>query len=121
MKEVDLEEVYNALKFGYRLIDTANAYMNEIAVGRGSKKSGVPREEIFLESKLWSTVYTKETAVDEMLERLDVEYVDLLLIHQPAGDYIAGYKAMEKAYKEGKVKAIGLPSTFKKITFSCEL
>ena len=82
--------------------------MNERAVGRGIKKSGVPREEIFLESKLWPTVYTKETAVDEMLERLDVDYVDLLLIHQPAGDYIAGYKAMEKAYKEGKVKAIGL-------------
>ena len=109
MKPEEAEEaVYNALKSGYRLIDTANAYMNERAVGRGIKKSGVPREEIFLESKLWPTVYTKETAVDEMLERLDVDYVDLLLIHQPAGDYIAGYKAMEKAYKEGKVKAIGL-------------
>ena len=100
--------VREGLKIGYRLIDTANMYMNERAVGRGIKKSGVPREEIFLESKLWPTVYTKETAVDEMLERLDVDYVDLLLIHQPAGDYIAGYKAMEKAYKEGKVKAIGL-------------
>lgn len=64
------EAVYNALKCGYRLIDTSNAYMNERAVGRGIKKSGIPREEIFLESKLWPTVYTKETAVDEMLERL---------------------------------------------------
>ena len=109
MKPNEAEEaVYNALKSGYRLIDTANAYQNERAVGRGIKKSGVPREEIFLESKLWPTVYTKETAVDEMLERLGTDYVDLLLIHQPAGDYIAGYKAMEKAYKEGKVKAIGL-------------
>ena len=109
MKPQEAEEaVYNALMSGYRLIDTANAYMNERAVGRGIKKSGIPREEIFLESKLWPTVYTKETAVDEMLERLDVDYVDLLLIHQPAGDYIAGYKAMEKAVKEGKVRAIGL-------------
>ena len=109
MKPAEAEEaVYNALKCGYRLIDTANAYMNERAVGRGIKKSGIPREEIFLESKLWPTVYTKETAVDEMLERLDTNYVDLLLLHQPAGDYIAGYKAMEKAVKEGKVKAIGL-------------
>lgn len=102
------EAVYNALKSGYRLIDTANAYLNERAVGRGIKKSGVPRGEIFLESKLWPTVYTKETAIDEMLERLDVDYVDLLLLHQPAGNYIAGYKMMEKAVKDGKVKAIGL-------------
>ena len=102
------EAVYNALKCGYRLIDTANAYMNERAVGRGIKKSGIPREEIFLESKLWPTVYTKESAIDEMLERLDVDYVDLLLLHQPAGDYLAGYKMMEKAVKEGKVKSIGV-------------
>ena len=115
MKPQEAEDaVYNALMSGYRLIDTANAYMNERAVGRGIKKSGIPREEIFLESKLWPTVYTKETAVDEMLERLDVDYVDLLLIHQPAGDYIAGYKAMEKAVKEGKVRAIGL-SNFEEI------
>lgn len=100
--------VYHALKMGYRLIDTANAYHNERAVGRGIKKSGVRREEIFLESKLWPTVYTKESAIDEMLERLDVDYVDLLLLHQPAGDYLAGYKMMEKAVKEGKVKSIGV-------------
>lgn len=102
------EAVYNALTNGYRLIDTANAYMNERAVGRGIKKSGIPREDIFLESKLWPTVYTKETAVDEMLERLGVDYVDLLLLHQPSGDYIAGYKMIERAVKEGKVKSIGI-------------
>ena len=100
--------VYNALKCGYRLIDTANAYHNERAVGRGIKKSGVKREEIFLESKLWPTVYTKETAIDEMLERLGTKYVDLLLLHQPAGDYLTGYKMMEKAVKEGKVRSIGI-------------
>lgn len=126
MKPAEAEEaVYNALKCGYRLIDTANAYMNERAVGRGIKKSGIPRKEIFLESKLWPTVYTKETAVDEMLERLDTNYVDLLLLHQPAGDYIAGYKAMEKAVKEGKVKAIGLSNfegePLEKILSICEI
>lgn len=109
MEPKDAEEaVYNAIKVGYRLIDTANGYMNERAVGRGIKKSGVPRSEIFLESKLWPTVYTRETAIDEMLERLGTDYVDLLLLHQPAGDYITGYKMMEKAVKEGKVKSIGL-------------
>lgn len=109
MAPSDAEEaVYNALKVGYRLIDTANAYMNERAVGRGIKRSGLKREEVFLESKLWPTVYTREAAVDEMLERLDTDYVDLLLLHQPAGDYIAGWKALEKAYKEGKARAIGL-------------
>ena len=102
------DAVYNALTNGYRLIDTANAYMNERAVGRAIKKSGLKREEIFLESKLWPTVYTKETAVDEMLERLGIDYVDLLLLHQPAGDYITGYKMIEKAVKEGKVKSIGV-------------
>lgn len=119
------EAVYNALKCGYRLIDTANAYMNERAVGRGIKKSGIPREEIFLESKLWPTVYTKETAVDEMLERLDTNYVDLLLLHQPAGDYLAGYRAMEKAVKEGKARAIGLSNfegePLKEILENCEI
>lgn len=119
------EAVYNALECGYRLIDTANAYMNERAVGRGIKRSGVPREEIFLESKLWPTVYTTDTAVDEMLERLDADYVDLLLLHQPAGDYMAGYRLMEKAVKEGKVKSIGLSNfegePLKEILANCEI
>lgn len=100
--------VLSALQGGYRLIDTANAYVNEKAVGRAVKKSGVAREEIFLETKLWPSFYEQEDAVEKTLERLDTEYIDLLLIHQPAGNYVAGYKLMEKAYKEGKVKAIGL-------------
>ncbi|MCD8196494.1 MAG: aldo/keto reductase [Lachnospiraceae bacterium] len=100
--------VLAALQNGYRLIDTANAYMNEKAVGRGMKKSGVVREEIFLETKLWPSFYEQEDAVDKTLERLGTDYIDLLLIHQPAGNYVAGYRHMEKAYKEGKVQAIGL-------------
>ena len=100
--------VESALRSGIRLIDTANAYMNESATGRGIKKSGVVREEIFLVSKLWPTVYEKETAVDEMLARLGTDYVDLLFLHQPTANWREGYKNIEKAYREGKVKAIGL-------------
>ena len=98
----------SALQDGYRLIDTANAYCNEKAVGRAMKKSGLPREEIFLETKLWPSFYEQEDAVEKTLERLDTDYIDLLLIHQPAGNYVAGYRQMEKAYKMGKVRAIGL-------------
>ena len=100
--------VLAALEDGYRLIDTANAYVNEKAVGRAMKKSGLKREEIFLETKLWPSFYEDEDAVDKTLERLGTDYIDLLLIHQPAGNYVAGYRQMEKAYKEGKVRAIGL-------------
>ena len=100
--------VAHALEDGYRLIDTANAYVNEKAVGRAIKKSGIDRSEIFLETKLWPSFYEQEDAVKKTLERLDTDYIDLLLIHQPAGNYAAGYRQMEKAYKEGKVKAIGL-------------
>ena len=100
--------VLAALGDGYRLIDTANAYVNEKAVGRAMKKSGLKREEIFLETKLWPSFYEDEDAVDKTLERLGTDYIDLLLIHQPAGNYVAGYRQMEKAYKEGKVRAIGL-------------
>lgn len=100
--------VLSALKCGYRLVDTANAYVNEKAVGRAMKRSGLPREEIFLETKLWPSFYEQDDAVDQTLARLDTAYIDLLLIHQPAGNYIAGYQQMEKAYKEGKVRAIGL-------------
>ena len=100
--------VLHALECGYRLIDTANAYVNEKAVGRAMKRSGLPREEIFLETKLWPSFYEQDDAVDQTLARLDTAYIDLLLIHQPAGNYIAGYQQMEKAYKEGKVRAIGL-------------
>lgn len=105
--------VLYALENGYRLIDTANAYVNEKAVGRAMKKSSVIREDIFLETKLWPSFYEQEDAVEKTLERLDVDYIELLLIHQPAGNYIAGYRQMEKAYKEGKVRAIGL-SNFNK-------
>lgn len=100
--------VLAALEGGYRLIDTANAYVNEKAVGRAMKKSGLKREEIFLETKLWPSFYEDDNAVDKTLERLGTDYIDLLLIHQPAGNYVAGYRQMEKAYKEGKVKSIGL-------------
>lgn len=103
----------SALASGYRLIDTANAYVNEKAVGRAMKKSGLQREEIFLETKLWPSFYEQPDAVEKTLERLGTDYIDLLLIHQPAGNYVAGYRQMEKAYKEGKVRAIGL-SNFKK-------
>lgn len=100
--------VLHALQNGVRLIDTANAYVNEKAVGRAMKRSGLPREEIFLETKLWSSFYEQPDAVEKTLARLDTDYIDLLLIHHPAGNYVAGYRLMEKAYKEGKVRAIGL-------------
>lgn len=117
--------VLSALNDGARLIDTANAYCNEKAVGRAMKKSGLLREEIFLETKLWPTFYTDADAVDKTLARLDTDYIDLLLIHQPAGDYVAGYRLMEKAYKEGKVRAIGLSNfneeQIKEILSICEV
>ena len=100
--------VREALKMGYRLIDTANAYVNERAVGRGMKDSGVKREEIFLSTKLWPSEYENPNAVDETLERLGVDYVDLLYIHQPAGNWLEGYRQLDKAYKEGKAKSIGI-------------
>ena len=97
-----------ALKNGCQLIDTANAYCNEKAVGRAMKNAGIDRKNIFLETKLWPSFYEQDDAVDKTLKRLQTDYIDLLLIHQPAGNYIAGYKQMEKAYKEGKVRVIGL-------------
>ena len=117
--------VLSALQCGYRLIDTANAYVNEKAVGRAIKKSGVDRKDIFLETKLWPAFYEQADAVDKTLARLDTDYIDLLLIHQPAGNYVAGYKLMEKAYQEGKVKAIGLsnftPAQIQEILDLCEV
>ena len=117
--------VLSALQCGYRLIDTANAYVNEKAVGRAIKKSGVDRKDIFLETKLWPSFYEQADTVDKTLQRLDTDYIDLLLIHQPAGNYVAGYKLMEKAYKEGKVQAIGLsnfnPAQIREILDACEV
>ena len=117
--------VLSALQCGYRLIDTANAYVNEKAVGRAMRKSGIPRDEIFLETKLWPSFYEQEDAVEKTLQRLETDYIDLLLIHQPAGNYVAGYRLMEKAYKEGKVRAIGLsnftPEQVQEILDICEV
>lgn len=98
----------SALACGCRLIDTANAYVNERAVGRAMRKSGLKREEIFLETKLWPSFYEQPDAVERTLDRLGTDYIDLLLIHQPAGNYAEGYRLMERAYKKGKVRAIGL-------------
>ena len=100
-----------ALKLGYRHIDTAHVYRNERGVGQAIKKSGIPREEIFLTSKLWHNEGGEgvtSQAIDRMLKRLDVSYIDLLLIHWPIGDYCGAWKDMEKAVQEGKVKSIGL-------------
>ena len=117
--------VLAALEYGYRLIDTANAYMNEKAVGRAMKHSGVAREDIFLETKIWPCFYEENDAIDKTLERLDTDYIDLLLIHQPAGNYVAGYRQLDKAYKEGQVKAIGLSNfnedQIKEILDICEV
>ena len=98
-----------ALEAGYEHIDTANAYMNERAVGRAIAKSGVDREKLFVSTKLWPSVYEAgDAAVDGTLARLGLEYVDMLILHQPVGDYLAAWKTMEKAYRDGKVRALGL-------------
>lgn len=100
-----------ALEAGYEHIDTANAYMNEKAVGRAIAKSGVDREKLFVSTKLWPSVYEAgDAAVDGTLARLGLEYVDMLILHQPVGDYLAAWKTMEKAYRDGKVRALGLSS-----------
>lgn len=109
--------VYEALMMGIRHIDTANAYFNEKAVGRAIKKSGISREEIFLTTKLWPTQYQEAgKAIEDTLSRLDTPYIDLLLLHQPYGDYMAAYSSMCEAVKEGKVKSIGL-SNFDEANF----
>ena len=100
--------VREALKMGYECVDTAAAYVNERACGRGIRASGVSREKVFLSTKLWPSEYENKNAVDETLERLNVEYVDLLYIHQPAGNWLAGYRLLERAYREGKARAIGI-------------
>ena len=104
--------VYAALKGGYRMIDTANAYMNEEAVGkalaRAIREGIVKREDVFVSTKIWPTVYEDENAVDKTLKRLGLDFVDLLFIHQPSGNFVAGYRLIEKAYKEGKTRSLGI-------------
>ena len=105
------QDVLDAIATGYRLIDTAAAYMNEQAVGTAIKKCGVPREELFITTKLWvqdASYEGAKKAIETSLNNLGVNYIDLYLIHQPMGDYVGAYRAMEEAYKEGKLKAIGV-------------
>ena len=110
-----IDACLNAFKLGYRHIDTAHAYQNERSVGVALKQSGLKREEVWLTTKLWPSEYGEgktSEAIDKMLERLQTDYIDLLLLHQQVGDYIGAWKDMEKAVKSGKVKSIGI-SNFK--------
>ena len=109
--EATINSVKTALEMGVRHIDTAHAYQNERSVGRAVKESGIPRSEIWITTKLWPSEYGEgktSDAIDKMLERLDTDYIDLLLLHQQFGDYIGAYKDMQKAVKDGRVKSIGL-------------
>lgn len=105
------QAVLDAINSGYRLIDTAAAYMNEEAVGAAIKESGVDRSELFITTKLWvqdADYESAKKAIETSLEKLELDYLDLYLIHQPMGDYVGAYRAMEEAYKEGKLRAIGV-------------
>lgn len=112
MTSAEVEEhLPEAIAAGYRHIDTANAYFNEVAVGKAVRECGVPREELFVTSKLFPQSYPYEQCrqdIDATLERLGLDYLDLLLFHQPYGDYARGWKAMEEAVRAGKVRSIGL-------------
>ena len=107
--------VSDALSVGYRMIDTAQAYANEEGVGNAVKKSGIPRQELFIVTKVWisNAGYEKAKAsIDESLRKLQTDYIDLLLIHQPFNDYYGTYRAMEEAYKAGKLRAIGVSNFY---------
>ena len=107
--------VLDAISVGYRLIDTAQAYHNEEGVGEAIKKCGVPREELFIVTKIWISNAGEEKAyasILESLKKLQTPYIDLILIHQPFGDYYGSYRAMQRAYKEGKVRAIGVSNFY---------
>ena len=109
--EATYNTVLDALKIGVRHIDTAHAYQNERSVGKAVKASSIPREEIWITTKLWPHEYGEgktSDAIDKMLKRLDTDYIDLLLLHQQFGDYLGAWKDMEKAVKAGKVKSIGI-------------
>ncbi|HIS51929.1 MAG TPA: aldo/keto reductase [Candidatus Onthomonas avicola] len=110
--------VLDAISTGYRLIDTAAAYMNEEAVGKAIAKCGVPREELFITTKLWvqdASYEGAKQAIETSLKKLGLDYIDLHLIHQPMGDYIGAYRAMEEAYKAGKLRAIGVCNCYPQI------
>ena len=110
--------VKDAITVGYRLIDTAQSYMNQKAVGEAIRESGVAREEIFLTTKIWmqDNSYEKcRKAVDLALSELDTDYIDLLLLHQPMGDYYGAWRALEEAYEAGKVRAIGMANCYPQI------
>lgn len=120
--------VLEALDTGYRLLDTAQAYFNEEAVGSAIKKSGIARKDIFLVTKIWisNAGYEKaKKSIEESLNKLQTDYVDLLLIHQPFNDYYGTYRAMEEAYKAGKTRAIGVsnfyPDRFIDLSHFCEV
>ena len=109
------QAVLDAIATGYRLIDTAAAYMNEEAVGKAIAKCGVPREELFITTKLWvqdASYEGAKAAIETSLNKLGLDYIDLYLIHQPMGDYIGAYRAMEEAYKAGKLRAIGVSNFY---------
>ena len=118
------QAVLDAIATGYRLIDTAAAYMNEEAVGKAIAKCGVPREELFITTKLWvqdASYEGAKAAIETSLNKLGLDYIDLYLIHQPMGDYIGAYRAMEEAYKAGKLRAIGVCNCYPQIlTDICE-
>ncbi|MDF2943607.1 MAG: 2,5-didehydrogluconate reductase [Herbinix sp.] len=107
--------VLDAIEVGYRLIDTAQGYGNEVAVGNAIKKCGVPREELFITTKIWISNYGYENAkksIEGSLDRLQLDYIDLLLIHQPFNDYYGTYRAMEELNKEGKLREIGVSNFY---------
>ena len=114
--EDTVNSVYSAIKMGYRLIDTAHAYMNEESVGKAVQRAIdekiVTREDLFISTKLWPTLYENDSAIENALNRLNMDYVDLLFIHQPAGNYMAGYRLLEKAYREGKAKSLGISNFY---------
>ena len=120
--------VSDAISVGYRMIDTAQIYKNEEGVGNAIKKSGIPRKEFFIVTKVWvsNAGYEKAKAsIETSLRKLQTDYIDLLLVHQPFGDYYGSYRAMEEAYKEGKVRAIGVSNFYADryldLAYHCEI
>ncbi len=107
--------VLDAISVGYRLIDTAQSYFNELEVGNAIKKCGVPREELFITTKIWIDNYGYEKckkSVEESLKKLQTDYIDLVLLHQPFADYYGAYRALEELYEEGKIRAIGVSNFY---------